>query len=115
MPDEVKDIIEPKINEFFEIHDKKLKEELRQLDMDIERIIYTNIDPIKLSTEFLIKYKGNSINSELNKEIRKYLQNKVKAIVTKINDNLNENKVDQVVSVHLPQLISYMNDRRLAE
>jgi hypothetical protein len=94
MPDEVKDSIEPKINEFFEIHDKKLKEELKNLDIDVERILYTNIDPLKLSAEYLIKYKGNSINSDLNKEIRKYLNNKVKAIVTKINDSLNESKVD---------------------
>ncbi len=115
MPDEIKDTIEPKINEFFEIHNNHLKEALKQLDIDVERIIYTNIDPLKLSTDYLIKYKGNPINNDLNKEIRKYLQNKVKVIVSKINDSLNESKIEQVISVHIPQLMSYMNDRRLAE
>lgn len=91
MPHEVKDCIEPKIDELLEIQEKKLEEELRKLDMDVERVLNTNIDPLELSTNYLIKYKGNSINSELNKEIRKYLKNKVKAIVTKINDILNQN------------------------
>lgn len=108
-------MIEPKINEFFEIHDQHLKEELRALDLEVERIIRTNIDPIKFSTDYLRKYKGNPMDTEVNKEVRKYLIVKVTAVVTKINDSLNESKIDQVISVHLPQLMSYMNDSRLAE
>jgi hypothetical protein len=64
------------------------------LDHEIERVIRTNIDPLKLSSDYLIKYRGNSINIELNKEIRKYLKSKVVIIVTKINDSLIESKVD---------------------
>ena len=94
MPDEIKDIIEPKINEFFEIHDKNIKEEIKALDNEVEKVIRTNIDPLKFANDYLIKYKGYSINSELNKEIRKYLRTKVTGILTKINDSLNENKVD---------------------
>ena len=32
MPDEVKDLIEPMINELWEIHEKAIQDEVRELD-----------------------------------------------------------------------------------
>ena len=39
MPDEIKDLFESKINEFFETHDKVLKEELKGQDLEVEKVL----------------------------------------------------------------------------
>jgi hypothetical protein len=66
MPSDIKESVAPKINEFFEIYDKKLQEELKKIDHDVELALRTNIDPIKFSNDYLIKYRGNQINTNLS-------------------------------------------------